>query len=96
MARSVTVFMSDSMSDSHDLCKDPGCAQTLALRLWADDSESNSKLVTVRVDGTEYRDLFGPIKGFGIADQIGWTPDGQFILFTAFGFTGPRPKAAGG
>jgi Tol biopolymer transport system component len=65
---------------------------TLALRAWTDDSESDSRLLTVRVDGTDHRDLFGPIKGFAVADQMRWAPDGQSILFTAFGFTGPHPE----
>lgn len=65
---------------------------TLVLRGFADDSEANSKLVTIRVDGTNYRELFGPIRGFLVGDQTRWASDGQSILFTAFSFTGPHAE----
>ncbi len=57
---------------------------TLVLQGWVDGPRSGkARLVTVRVDGTDYRELYGPFEGTGFADITRWTPDGQSIVFVA-------------
>jgi Tol biopolymer transport system component len=41
----------------------------------------DGRIVTVRVDGTDYKEICGPTPGGGWRDVIRWSPDGRFILF---------------
>ncbi len=61
---------------------------TIVLQAWVGAQGSGkARLITVRVDGTDYRELYGPFDGEGFADRTRWTPDGQSIVFVAA--TGP-------
>jgi Tol biopolymer transport system component len=56
---------------------------TLAMRAWAQEGSDNGRLITVRTDGTDFREVFGPFPGGGWSDLLRWTPDGQSLLFSA-------------
>jgi Tol biopolymer transport system component len=44
------------------------------------DSPSEGRIATVRVDGSDFRFLSGPVPGSLWADMLRWTPDGQHIV----------------
>jgi len=43
---------------------------------WASDGSQNGRLITIRTDGTDFRDVYGPFIGGGWPDTLRWTPDG--------------------
>lgn len=63
---------------------------TLAIQTWADETSKDGRLVTVRLDGTGFRELHGPFPGGGWSDRLAWTPDGQSILFVRQAAEGPE------
>ncbi len=65
-------------------------AATLAIQTWADETSLDGRLLTVRLDGTAFRELYGPFPGGGWSDRIAWTPDGQSILFVRQAVKGPE------
>ena len=56
---------------------------TLAMSVWAADGSQNGRLITVRTDGTDFREVFAPVVGGGWTDVLRWTPDGQSLLFSS-------------
>ncbi len=47
-----------------------------------------ARLMTVRTDGSEYRQLFGPFAAEASASLIKWTPDSESVLFVTTNPTG--------
>jgi hypothetical protein len=59
---------------------------TTLVIMWADVAESGgallaARLATIRVDGTGYREIYGPFPVSRTPDLVKWTPDGTAILF---------------
>lgn len=46
---------------------------------------SDGRIMTVRVDGREFRELYRPVQGAGWPEIMRWTPDGQSIVFATGG-----------
>ena len=46
-------------------------------------TKRQARLVSVRVDGTGYRELYGPFSTVSVSDSMRWTPDSQSIVFLA-------------
>jgi Tol biopolymer transport system component len=63
---------------------------TLAIHTWADETSQDGRLLTVRLDGTGFRELVGPFAGGGWSDRVSWTPDAQSILFVRQQSPGPE------
>lgn len=42
---------------------------------------ADGRIVTMRLDGREYREVHGPSAGGGWRDVMRWSPDGRFIVF---------------
>ena len=53
---------------------------SLAVMAHADQPGAKARLITVNVDGTGYRQLYGPFPA-ELTSDLTWTPDGQAILF---------------
>jgi Tol biopolymer transport system component len=68
---------------------------TVAIKAWVDDTSNQGRIITVRTDGTGYRDLHGPFDGGGWTEALQWTPDGQSIVFTAGGRLMRIPASGG-
>jgi Tol biopolymer transport system component len=58
---------------------------TLAIDALAEGSSTDGRILTVRTDGSDLRELVGRMPSRGGSDVMRWTPDGQFILFVAGG-----------
>jgi Tol biopolymer transport system component len=56
---------------------------TLAVTTWTKPYAA-ARLFTVGVDGSNYREIFGPFDTGWIADTTRWTPDGRMLIFVAF------------
>lgn len=56
---------------------------TLAVTAWTKPYAA-ARLFTVGVDGSNYREIFGPFDTGWIADTTRWTPDGRMLIFVAF------------
>jgi dipeptidyl aminopeptidase/acylaminoacyl peptidase len=63
---------------------------TLAIQTWADETSQDDRLLTVRLDGTGFRELHGPFPGGGGSDRLSWAPDGQSLLFVRQTARGPE------
>jgi Tol biopolymer transport system component len=50
---------------------------------------TETRLMTVGIDGSGYRELYGPFESGGFPDHVRWTPDGQALVFV----TDPTPNA---
>jgi Tol biopolymer transport system component len=80
---------------------------TLAIHTAVDGASNSSRLITVGIDGRDFRVIGGPYQGPARADRLKWTPDGRGILFVmdapgqtisgaAMGWRLMRIPAAGG
>lgn len=82
--RVVTTFPGDGLPSRSDpsLAVSPD-GQTLAIKAWdsGQTAEQSSRINTVRIDGSGYREVHGPIGTGGWASVLQWTPDGQSLLF---------------
>ena len=56
---------------------------TLAIEAWADAAMSQARIVTIRVDGTGYREIVGTVRTSSTADRMRWTSDGRSLEFLA-------------
>jgi len=55
--------------------------QRLAIVDYAGARRDRARLGTIRVDGTDYRELLTSVPVIWVADLVRWTPDGQTILY---------------
>lgn len=58
---------------------------TLAIETMSEGSSPERRIMTVRTDGSDLRELVGRIPNGGGPDRMRWTPDGQFIVYVAGG-----------
>jgi hypothetical protein len=54
---------------------------TLAVVHFSDQSGQQARLITVKTDGTGYREVYGPFPALITSSVVRWTPEGGSILF---------------
>ncbi len=62
----------------------------IAIEAWADISKATIRLITMGIDGSNYREIFGPFSTSNTPDEMSWTPDSRSIRL----FHGRRPPRA--
>jgi hypothetical protein len=63
------------------------------------EARGTARLATIRVDGTGYREVYGPFPVARTSDLVKWTPDGTAILFVTmqngrWRVMRPRPRSS--
>jgi Tol biopolymer transport system component len=80
--RHVTDFSSAAGSSGFGIAVSPD-GSTLAVTAWTKPYAA-ARLFTVGVDGSNYREVWGPFETGWLGDTTRWTPDGGTLLFLAF------------